>query len=644
MPELHGKDPDIAALPHSPDEVKVELERILASQAFRTALRPSNFLRYAVLETLEGRGDQMKEYSIAIEVFGREESFDPRLDPIVRVEATKLRSRLATYYSVEGRQDPLRIELPKRGYVPVFREGEEPVEAPAAASATSEKANPVQSRSRSLLVATGLAALVVLVALSTYGLTSFWNKKNASVDALSIAVLPFSNLGDDRADEYFSDGLTDELIASLGRVPGLRVVARGSVFQLKGKNYDIRELGRRLGVRTVLEGSVRKFDNRLRITAHLDDATNGYRIWSNIYERDSKDALTIQRDIALALVNSLGVQFEGKNWASRLNQPFQPTASVRPEAYQAYLKGLFFWNKNTAASIRTAMDYFEQARAIDPGYAPIYAGLGRCYTALPVFTATSSADVIPKIRQVASKALELDPNFGEAHLQLGEAAFLEYDWAVAERELKMALELSPGDAVVHRWYSYYLGRMGRLDEELAQTLAAQELDPVSPYVADGVAHSYVDLRRYSDAIEQYKRALALEPNFAMSVRGLGMAYLYQGNHVMGLRELQRAAGMDSENFPIMGEIGYALAVSGKRAEAQTILARLLQQSKNGAAHSLPVAQVYIGLDEKDHAFEWLEKAVDQHEISLGLKSEAMFDALRSDPRFGALLRQMKLSQ
>jgi len=252
--------------------------------------------------------------------------------------------------------------------------------------------------------------------------------------------------------------------------------------------------------------------------------------------------------------------------------------------------------------------------------------------------------VIPKIRQVASKALELDPNFGEAHLQLGEAAFLEYNWPVAERELKLALELSPGDAVVHRWYSYYLGRIGRLDEELVQTLAAQELDPVSPYVADGVAHSYVDLRRYSDAIEQYHRALALEPNFAMSVRGLGMAYLYQGDHEMGLRELQRAAGMDSENFPIMGERGYALGVSGKREEAPAILARLLRQSKHGAAHSLPVAQVYIGLGEKDRAFEWLDKAVDQHEISLGLKSEAMFDPLRSDPRFDSLLRQMKLSQ
>jgi TolB-like protein/Flp pilus assembly protein TadD len=642
MQDLKGEGPDLNVEPHSTEAIQAELAQILSSQAFQGAQRPSNFLKYVVEQTLAGHGEQIKEYCIATDVFGRKESFDPRLDPVVRVEATKLRSRLAGYYRTEGQQDPIRIELPKRGYAPTFRDRadpEPPEESPFPLPHVSEVIAPsAPVRWKAIALAFGA---VLLAGLSAFGLTSLWNRRTAAPDAKSIAVLPFTNLGEDREDEYFSDGLTDELIASLGRVPGLRVVARGSVFQFKGKTYDVREVGRRLGVRTVLEGSVRKFGTHLRITVHLDDAGNGYRVWSNIYEREASDALAIQREIAQALVNSLGVEFAGKNWASRANRQYDP-ASVDPAAYQAYLKGLFFWNKNNAASIRTAIDYFQQALAKDPHYAPIYTGLGRCYTALPVFTSTSTDEVIPQIRRVASKALELDPQFGEAHLQLGEAAFLEYDWPQAQRELQLAVELSPGDAVVHRWYSYYLGRMGRVDEELAQTLAAQELDPVSAYLADGVAGSYRDLRRYDDAIEQYRKALALEPNFTMAMRGLGMTYLYRGQPERGLIELQRVAQIERDDSSVDGDLGYALAISGKRAEAQAILAKLLAKSARGSVHPLHIAQIYLGLGDKDRAFEWLTKAVDQHEISLGLKTDAMYDPIRTDSRFAGLLRRMKL--
>jgi TolB-like protein/Flp pilus assembly protein TadD len=645
MQDLKGEGPDLRVEPPSADAVLAELARILSSQTFQGAQRPSNFLKYVVEQTLAGHGEQIKEYCIATDVFGRKESFDPRLDPIVRVEATKLRSRLAGYYRTEGQQDRIRIELPKRGYAPTFRDQAhlEPVEKSRSPlqDLNEGKAQPAPVgliRWKAIAVAFGA---ILFVCLSAFGLTSLWNRRSVAPDAKSIAVLPFTNLGEAREDEYFSDGLTDELIASLGRVPGLRVVARGSVFQFKGKTYDIREVGRRLGVRTVLEGSVRKFGTHLRITVHLDDASNGYRVWSNIYEREASDVFAIQREIAQALVNSLGVQFSGEDWASKANQQHDPV-SVDPVAYQAYLKGLFFWNKNNAASIRTAIDYFQQALAKDPRYPPIYTGLGRCYTALPVFTSTSTNEVIPEIRRVASKALELDPQFGEAHLQLGEAAFLEYDWPRAERELQRAVKLSPSDAVVHRWYSYYLGRMGRLDEELAETLAAQELDPVSPYLADGVASSYRDLRRYDDAIEQYQKALALEPNFAMSIRGLGITYLFRGQPETGLIQLQRVAQIEKEDSSVDGELGYAFAISGKRAQAQSILAKLLDKSVRGAVHPLHVAQIYIGLGDRDRAFEWLSKAVDQHEISLSLKTDPMFDPLRADPRFAGLLRRMKL--
>jgi TolB-like protein/Flp pilus assembly protein TadD len=626
--------------------IKAELDQILASQAFQGSQRPRAFLRYVVEQTLGGNGDHIKEYCIATEVFGRKESFDPRLDPVVRVEATKLRSRLATYYENEGRLDPLRIELPKRGYVPTFREssGATNHEFPLLDAGDPAEASPEAKSSapRSNTNIWWIAIGTAFACLAALALAYAWNKSGSPPDTKSIAVLPFANVGGDKEEDYFSDGLTDELIASLGRVPGLRVVARGSAFQFKNKTYDVREVGRKLNVRTVLEGSVRKFGTRLRITVQLDDSTNGYRIWSDIYERDSKDVLAIQREIAEGLVNSLGIQFAGNNWTAGSGASSRTAASINPEAYQAYLKGLFFWNKNTSSSIRTAIDYFNQALAKDPNYAPIYTGLGRCYTALPVFTATPSLEVIPKIREVASKALALDPTFGEAHLQLGEAAFLEYKWAEAERELKRALELSPSDAVVHRWYSYYLGRMGRNQEELEQTLAAQQLDPVSPYLAEGVASSYVDLRRYDDAIEQYKKSLTLDPNYVMLLRGLGLTYVFRGEYDKGIALLEKVASLDKEDMSIEGELGYAYGVSGRRAGAEQIVVKLLDAVKSGKARPLRVAQVYLGLGDKDRAFEWLLKAADEHEITLGPRNDVMLDSVRSDPRFRELLRRMKL--
>jgi TolB-like protein/Flp pilus assembly protein TadD len=598
--------------------VRAHLERVLSSQSFKAAKGQSKFLRYVVEEALAGRADAIKEYSIGVEVFGRGQSFDPRISNIVRVEAQRLRSKLAKYYDGEGREEILRIELPKGGYAPTWGSPAEFREAGAVAS--SRVSGPA---ARGRLKTLALFALVLVASCSA----ALWigrQSKASSVGVPSVVVLPFVNFSVDKGDEYFSDGLTDELIASLGRVQGLRVVARGSAFQFKGQNFDVREIGRRLNVRNVLEGSVRNAGGRVRITVHLDDAANGYRIWSNIFERDSSDALAIQREISQAVVNSLKLEFAGQGLRLKDAKTSGDGAAVNPAAYQAYLKGLYFWNKNTAESIRTAIEYFQQALAKDPGYAPIYAGLGRCYTALPVFTATSSDEVIPKIREVAAKALALDPNFGEAHLQLGEAFFLEYDWPRAEQELKRAVELSPGDPVVHRWRSYYFDRVGRLEEALAETTAAQELDP------------------NDEAIQQSQKALALEPNFVMALRGLGISYIRKGSYEKGVAQLKRAVQLNGADAGVDGELGYAYAISGNQAEARQLLGKLLDQSKRGPFHPLTIAEVYIGLGDKNQALQWLGKAVDQHEIRLSLKTDPLFDPLRSDSRFEALLRRMKL--
>lgn len=595
-------------------------------------------------QTLAGQGDLIKEYTIALEVLHKDASFDPRTDPVVRVEASKLRNKLAVYYQSEGAGDPIRIELPKRGYAPHFSAAPDPgavlAEGFPAPVGTEAAADLPPSPRRRWVWPAGIAAGIIVAAMLVTPVL-LKERARSTNDPDSIAVMPFVNLGDNKTDEYFSDGLTDELIVALARIPSLRVVARSSVFQYKGKAVDIRQLGRQLDVGSVLEGSVARGDGRIRLTVHLDDAKTGYRRWSATYERSMQNALALQQEIAQAVTNELGVQL-AHNAPQAGGGNRARAGAIAPEAYQNYLKGLYFWNKNSDESVQTAIQYFEAVVQREPDFPPAYLGLGRCYTALPVLRSTGSLDVVPKIRKVASRALALDPSSGEAHLQLGEASFIEYDMATAERELNRALELSPNDAVVHRWRSYYFGRIGREDAALSENMAAQAIDPVSPYIADGVASAYMGMRRYEEAIQAYQKALALEPSFRFSRLGLGLAYVYAGRAENGIRELEKVARDGDRSAPLEGELGYAYAVVGQRRQAQTILAHLLDEARRHEAHAYYVAEVYVGLDERNNAFAWLSKAVDEHEITLALRSDAKLDPLRGDPRFQDLLRRMKL--
>ena len=623
--------------PQSPDAVRSELEKILGSHTFRTCPAQANFLRYVVEEALAGRGDEIKEYSIGVEVFGRGKSFDPRVNNIVRAEANRLRARLAKYYDTEGSQNAIRIELPKGGYAPVFNE------AAGLPSAVENRTEEIASPAR-IQILKWKAVLVVLL-LSVGGLSAFfWRLRapNGGAEAKpSIAVLPFRNLGSNQEDEFFSDGLTDELIDSLGRVPRLQVVARTSVFQFKGKTLDVREIGRKLNVRTVLEGTVRKYSDRLRITAQLDDTGTGYRLWSGSYDRQSEDALAIQREISRAITGELGVALAGGSQSPGAVRSGDLAGNVTPEAYENYLKGVFFWNKNTPADINTAVGYLKQAITTDPGFALPYLGLARCYTGLSVMTAMPAREVIPKIRESARRALDLDPSLGEAYVDLAEAYTFDFDWSAAEAEFKRALKLSPGSTVAHRWYAYYLAKMGRLDEALLENQRALELDPVSPYMAQGIADSLYELRRYADAIEQFQKVLALDANFAMSRQGLGMALVANGQYAEGISQLKLARELMGSDPWVDGQLAYSYAASGQMEQARQILDQLLRQ-QNGGFPALAVAEAYIGLNDRDRAFQWLERAVTNHELHLNLKADPIYDGLRADRRFGSLLRRMRL--
>ena len=642
--------------------IQEELERVVASKTFHTAEAQRRFLRFAVEHTLAGRSHEVKEYTVGSEVFGRGRTFDPRLDNIVRAEARKLRSRLVKYYENEGLHDPVRIEFPSRGYVPVFRGAEAVCEAPAdavspapsltdpaigsvppASQFSESNASAVTPLSPRLLRRAALLAGVLAVTGAViYAARLEWSRRRPLPPATSIAVLPFRNLGDTK-DESFSDGLTDDLIDSLGRVQGLHVVARTSSFQFRSPALDVREIGEKLNVRTVLEGSVRMYGSRLRITAQLDDATNGYRVWSDSYERDFQDALFIQRDISQAIVAALGAEFAKGDGPKRLTFSPSKTVTVNPEAYQDYLRGLYFWNKQTSDSIGTAMRYFHQSIAKDPSYALPFTGLARCYVNIPAFDRTRGREVGPKIRELALKALSLDSSLAEPHIDLAYAAFLNYEWDVAEAEFKKGLELSPSDAVAHRWYAVYLANAGRLEEALRENEASQDLDLVSPYMLDGTARSLYRLRRYDEAIEQFKRTLALDPLHGHAHSGLGATYLQKRMYSEAIAELQEANKEMRNNPAAAADLAYAYAVAGNRSEARRILHRLLDESAHGPYPAKPIAEVYVGLGEDDHAFEWLEKAVDGQDVNLYLKADPIYDSLRSDPRFAQLLHRARLN-
>jgi TolB-like protein/Flp pilus assembly protein TadD len=649
--------------PYSQDEVKEELRHLLSSKTFEGAEAHKRFLQFAVEQTLAGSSHEVKEFTLGVHVFNRGASFDPRLDPIVRVEARRLRSRLAKYYQTEGEDDPLRIELPSRGYVPAFRDRgahaaireTQPVPLTDASALVGrlDSSTPVASAA-SLKSPKGFQILrnqfsgkwrwalgvLLLGGIGLYAGSKILRDSRSSLSP-SIAVIPFQNLGDVK-DESFSDGLTEELINSLGRVQGLHVVGRTSAFQFRSKSIDVREIGKRLNVRTVLEGGVRIYGDQLRITAELVDTTNGYSVWSSSYERNFEDALFVQRDISEAIVSTLQETLSKMGTPPELKFSPAKASPVKVEAYRDYLRGLYFWNKQTTQSIEMAKSYFEKAIALDPNQAPFYTGLARCYVNLPSFSSQRARDVLPKIRELTFKALELDGSSPEAHIDLAYVSFLQYDWAAAEAEFKRGLELGPGDPIAHYWYATYLLNVGRLEEGLTESKVAQQLDPVSPSMPVRTARALYLLRRYDEAVEQYQNALLLDPQFLYAHLGLGTVYNQQRKYPQAIAEFKTAEERLGRNPSASSELARVYAVVGKASEARRILQGFLQQAGDGSFPAKPISKIYLTLGDKDKAFEWLGKAIEARDVFLYLKSDPIWDPVRNDPRFAVMLQNARL--
>ena len=602
--------------------VQQHLDKVLQSNVFTRSDRMKRFLRFIVEQTLKGEKETLKEYSIAVAVFDKPDDFDPRLDPIVRVEAGRLRSKLREYYMTEGQGDPMWFRCPKRSYIPIFEVQQAPSanELPAPGSLSSPGPKALFSEIGSSIVKAPRA--------------------EALCRSPSIAVLPFVALGGRRDLECFCDGMTEEIINRLSLVGELEVAARTSIMQFKSSARDVRQIGIQLGVGVVLEGSVRKAGKRLRVTGQLINVLDGYHLWSASYDKEWNDVLSVQEDISQAIVKALKLHL-----ADGSRRPALQESTRRPVAYPLYLKGRYSWNKRSEEGLRKAIGYFERAIALDPRYALAYTGLADCYAALVDWGALAPAEGWPKAAGAAQKALEIDERLSQAHVLLGTIkAHFEWDWVGAEESFQRAIELNPLNASAHQSYAVCcLAPQRRLELALVEVKRACELDPLWPAVRSRLAWVLYLRRQFGEALDQWQRTIELDPTFYL-------AYWYQGSAYEQLNRLDEAlaafkqAQLLSRGMPLTtSALGRCFALMGRRQEALEALTRLLDLSKRRYVCPFDVASLYEGLGEVDASFEWLDKAREDRSSRLVcVKVDPAWDRLKLDPRFITLLFKLSL--
>jgi len=454
--------------------------------------------------------------------------------------------------------------------------------------------------------------------------------------AKSVAVLPFVNMSADKNDEYLSDGMTEELINALAKVPGLRVPGRTSCFAFKGKNEDdiFRKVGEQLHVNAVLEGSVRKAGDKLRITAQLINVADGYHLWSEDYDGDVRDIFTFQSNVAQRVVEALQIKL-GVEAARALAK--KPTEN--PEAHRLYLLGRYEFGKYSEAGWTSSIRYYEQALKLDPNYALAYCGLADTYAYMGGVVMPSK-EAVAKEKEFAQKALELDPELPEAHLSLACALAGAFDWRNAQVEFDRAIELNPNLAWAYEIYAWFLGGLGRLDEAIAKDKKAIELDPLNSFFQAAMAYFLYHARRYDDAIVQARETLKLDPASTLAHHLLGCCLLWKGDTAGAIAEFQRSKIMVAGAW-YQGLLGYAYAISGDRPKAEQILRELEQMAKRQYVSTTAFADIHLGLGEKEKAFDWLDKSYqDQESACWYLKVDPIYDSVRNEPRFQALIQKI----
>lgn len=489
----------------------------------------------------------------------------------------------------------------------------------------------------------GLAAATVVLVAAAYLIWKLVMPMPLLPAKLRLVVLPFDNLNRDQEQEYFSDGLTDETIAQLASLDAdrLGVIARTSAMMYKHTKKNVPQIARELGVQYALEGTVYRAGDRVRITARLIQCSDQTHLWAESYESDLRDILALQSAVARAVADEIQIKLSPKQRARLVRS----SRAVKPEAYEAYLRGRFYWNKRGGEGLAKAIEYFEQAIKQDPNYALAYAGLAASYSLLGAipYDVLPPREAIPKARAAAIKALELE-DLAEAHTSLAyiKCAY-EWNWAEAEKEFRRAIEINRGYATAHQWYAWYLAAMGRLDEASTESRHAYDLDPLSLVIGTQIALTSYLARDYDRAIEQCQKTLELDPNHLEALYVLGRAYDGKGMYAKAISELQKGKALSGGSPAMTMAVGHAYAASGNRAEAQKAIDELKVLAQKRYVPALYIAPIYGRLGEKDEAMRWLEKAYEERsDYLLFLKREPLADPVRSDARFQALVRRIGL--
>jgi TolB-like protein/DNA-binding winged helix-turn-helix (wHTH) protein/Tfp pilus assembly protein PilF len=543
----------------------------------------------------------------------------------------------------DSADNPRFVEtLPRRGYRFIY-----PVEGrPSTALGIKGQAGLDGRRigRRAWLAALGLLALVaVLVGLNVGGLRERLLGRAAPGQITSIAVLPLANLSGDPEQDYFVDGMTETLITELSKIRALTVISRQSVMQFKGTDKPLPEIARELNVDAVVQGSALHIGERVRITVQLIEAASDRNLWAENYDRELRDILALHSDVARAIASEIRIMLTPEEEA-RLAR----TRPVNPEAYEAYLKGRYFWNKRTEEGFKKAIGHFERAIASDPTYALAYSGVADSYILLggADYGALPPHEAIPKARSAALKALGIDSTIAEAHASMGGIKEqFEWDWNGSEREYKRALELNPSYATAHHWYAFLLMQVGQLEEALAEMKRAKELDPLSLIINADLGWAFYLARQYDDAISQLRSTLELDSKFVRARFLLGRVYTAEGMYEKAIPEFQKAVDLSGNSPVYVAGLGYGYAAAGKKSKAIELLNELAERAKQEYVAPYDVALVYVGLDQVDQAFIWLEKAYEVHsDFKDELKLVPILDPLRDDPRFQDLLRRMNFPE
>ncbi|HEY3936499.1 MAG TPA: hypothetical protein VGL97_03675 [Bryobacteraceae bacterium] len=633
--------------------VEDQLARILDSVQFRKSPRLQTFLRFVVSLTLEGKAEEIKESTIAAEVFGREDTAD---DSIVRSAARRLRARLQEYYQQSDIGDPIRIELPVGSYVPVFtNQSQLTVPAPlerlaavsddtayewakspngnhAAVETTAIEAPAINEvplrRPRVGFYAVGVLAALVCVAAGVLA----WRVFSVHESSTSIAVLPFTNLTADPANQYFSDGLTDEITDSLARLKTLRVIARSSAFQFKGKPVDVREVGRLLHVANVLEGSVERSGDRIRVIAHLERVSDGSQVWSNTYERRTSDLFAVQSELAAGIAGSLKA---GEGVPATKHIP-------KPQAHELAIKARYDVQQMTTESLMRAEREYQQAIGLDPEYAAAYLGLASAK--YDQFAARGSAYQTEGERKSAEqlfrKALELDPDLPAAHAMLAALA-MQYDWnwSGAEREFQLAVAGHPS-ATAESYYAFFLlfrGRLAEADQHLRRML---DLDPFSTATMNNLAVARNLEGRFAEARENAQRMGAQYPKMLAPQLMIGMAYIAEGHPKLALPIFEQL----EQRFPQAPLFeAMARARAGQREEALKLIRPFEEKYQSSGASLQWFALVYALLGDEPNTVKWLERSADLREWQvLNIAVNPAYAPMRNSPGFRALEKRMGL--